>query len=120
MNELQARQQGLSFIGRYERFKDRVADDLAALRKQGYKAYIVTVPDSPLSRGYCKGDKGYSIYAEERYFHDKEKKDLQDRLAHMPARKDAAFKEYEKELAELVAEETRMEKRLVELEQLTE
>lgn len=71
MNEDTAAKRGYEKTGHYSRGGDanyaRMEVKLAEIRKAGYKALIVKVPDSPYSRGYCKGACGYSIMTEPRY-----------------------------------------------------
>ena len=68
MNERMAESQGLQFTGIYKRDKEEVKQRIAEERAKRPKARIilVTVPDSPLSRG-GRGT-GYSAYADSVYF----------------------------------------------------
>jgi hypothetical protein len=114
MNEQQARQSGYSFTGVYTRDRGEVGIRRDALTKEGYKAVIVTVPDSPLSRG-PKGT-GWSVYAERKYFVDKEKTDLRQRLSMIEPRKERAQKKYEEELVLIENDRVNYQNRLDELE----
>jgi hypothetical protein len=78
MNERQANEKGYSYTGIYARYKNEVQVRLDKIRSNGYRAVMVTVPDSPYSRGVI--GVGYSVYAERKYFTDKERQELQKRL----------------------------------------
>jgi len=114
MNERQARDKGYIFTGAYKRSREELAPRVAELKTAGYKAVIVTVPDSPLSRGGV--GTGYSIYAEQRYFKDLEREEVLRRLRAIPARTRRAMEEYKKDITEIGEEEARLKARLKELE----
>ena len=82
MTKEQATQKGLIFTGHYGRNKAEVQMECDKIQKQGYKVSIVTVPDSPLSRGYV--GKGWSLYAEVKYGNDLKAADLKARIAKHP------------------------------------
>lgn len=114
MNENNARERGYSYTGISDWRREDVKERLAGLREKGYKALFVTTPPNPLSRG--SHGSMYSVYAEKRYFTDKEKKELNNRLEGIPGRKDNALKEYQKELDKIDDDELRIATRLAELE----
>ncbi len=113
MNEQQARDIGYSFTGIYERNKDDVTQRLNDMREMGYKAVIVTVPDSPLSRGTV--GTGYSVYAEREYFTDKEIAKITARLSGIDSKKENALESYRNTLADIESDKASMEQRLGEL-----
>jgi len=101
MNKEQAAKRGYEFTGIYERDKSGVQVRLNKIRKDGYKAALVTVPDDPLSRG-CIG-RGYSIYAEARYRLDDLAKTHREQIAQFPARILRITEQFSREIAETVA-----------------
>jgi len=110
MNEKQAQQKGYRFTGDYERDKESLKERANEYKKQGYKVVICAVPDSPLSRGVV--GVGYSIYAEEKYFIDKEVKELETRLNEIDDRKQLALNEYNNKISLIDKNKERMEERL--------
>lgn len=113
MNEKQAEEKGYNFTGIYEFDEVPVKDKLEKIRQSGYKAVMVMVPGSSLSRGGPR--RGYSVYAENKYFTDKEKIDLRKRLAHISPRKLTAWENYQKESDEISEDERKMGVRLAQL-----
>ena len=113
MTENQAMQKGYNFTGNYERDKETIKEIATEYKKKGYKVVVCTVPDSKLSRG-PKGT-GYSIYAEPKYFTDREKERLQKLLSHIDSRKQSALEEYNRKITEIENEKEKMEERLKEL-----
>ncbi len=113
MNEQQARNRGYSFSGCYEWSKEKLAEKLESYKDEGYKAVIVTVPDSKYSRGIP--ETGYAIYIEHKFFSTREKKDLSERLRLIENRKSLALKEYQKQLKDIDNEANKMKTRLSEL-----
>ena len=105
MTKNQAEQKGLQFTGCYERNPDALKLRLEEIRKSGYKAYIVTVPDSKYSRSACIGN-GYSIYTESRYQKDNCARDARARIASHAARLVSINERIAKMLAEEIAKET--------------
>ena len=59
--ERQLMEDGYSFTGIYERNKGAAKNRALQKQRDGYYAVVVTIPDSPLSRGTV--GKGYSVYA---------------------------------------------------------
>lgn len=115
MYRKQAEEKGYSSTGYYNRIKERLQEDLNNnFKSKGYKAIIVTIPDSKLSRGPI--GTGYSIFAEEKYFTDREKEDLINKLNRIPGEKEYYFQEYQKEIRKIEEEETRIKERLQKLE----
>jgi len=114
MTEKQAREKGYSFTGNYERSKETIKEQAEEYKKEGYKVVICTVPDSPLSRGGA--GTGYSIYAEPKYFIDKEIKDINNRLSRIDKRKQDALEKYNKEIEDIENDRKRLEERLKEIE----
>jgi prefoldin subunit 5 len=114
MNEQQAREKGYEYTGYYERFKDKLTDKLEAIRKAGFKAVIVTVPDSPYSRGIV--GVGYAIYVEHRYNVVRTITELEKRIQQIDSRKAYAFEEYQKALIQIEKEEKDMISRIVKLQ----
>jgi len=105
MNETTARAKGLVFTGMYTRYDvNRFQGYVDAIRKLGYKAYLVTVPDSPLSRGYVKGSRGYAVYSEQRYMNDKQAEKMRSEIAKVPSLLEECKKEYETKVAALNGE----------------
>lgn len=115
MREKQAEEKGYRYTGSYERSKEKIKEELKEYKEQGYKAVIVEVPDSKLSRGY--GGMGYSIYAEQKYFIDREVKDINSRLSNIDSRKQNALDEYNKRIAEIENDKINLEARLKEYSQ---
>lgn len=60
MTEQQARTNGFTRTGHYSRNKDKMKEKAAQIRKQGNKAVVATLPDSPLSRGIV--GRGYGVF----------------------------------------------------------
>ena len=60
MNENQARHEGYLFTGAYSRDRKEMKVIAEKEKKEGYLTVIVTIPDSPYSRGTI--GKGYSVY----------------------------------------------------------
>lgn len=116
MKESDARKMGYRFTGNYGRDREEVKKDLKEYKSKGYKAVLCTVPDSPLSRGY-RGT-GYSIYAEPKYFIDKEIKDIKCRLGNIENRKQYETDKYNEKIAEIDNQKQMMETRLKELSKL--
>lgn len=103
MTEQNARQRGLCYTGIYERSKEDLKPRLDAIRAKGYKAYIVTVPDSPYSRSACIS-RGYSVYVERKYILDEQAESTRQRLkVRHPAEREHLKKHYEQQIAELDA-----------------
>lgn len=99
MTEKQANQEGLRFTGYYGRSKEDAKVEAQTLRIMGYRAVLVTVPDSPLSRG--GRSTGYSVYAEKKYFDYKRMKDIEMHLANSDEWKQHAYMEYLKRVKEI-------------------
>jgi len=110
MTKLQAIQQGLSFTGSYSHDKEEQKFNAGEIRKQGYRAVVVNVPPDKLSRGHH--GMGYSVYAEKRYFDDKEKIRLQMELNHIPVEKETALNAYKKALQDINAKELEIKEKL--------
>jgi hypothetical protein len=89
---------GLEFTGVYERNSGKVKKELEEIRKQGYKAYFVTVPDSPLSRGGV--GVGYSVYAEPRYRADRNAETVVETVAKYDEHLQYLKSQYEKQVAD--------------------
>lgn len=102
MTKTAAQSKGLVFTGAYERSKEKLRTELQKLKSKGYKAYLVTVPDSPLSRG-CVG-VGYSIYAEPKYSLDQTAAEMKKRIERHPEILKQIKQKYEEDV---VAEETK-------------
>jgi hypothetical protein len=117
MNERQARANGMEFTGSYERNRADLAFTVKDLKKRGYKASIVTVPDSPLSRGTI--GTGYAIYAEHQYFVDKDIRMLELKLSHIEGRKVTALEKYKAELLAIDLDDTEMHAALAEMKRRT-
>ncbi len=117
MNEQQAKDRGYSSTGIYGRSKDEVAQRLSDLVEMGYKAVITTVPDSPYSRGTVS--TGYSVYAERKYFTDREIASFTTGLSHIDGMKENALEKYREALADIESDKARMEQRLEELNKLS-
>jgi hypothetical protein len=106
MNKTTAEQRGLRFTGIYERFNDEKLQNRlkSEFRDKGYKAFIVTIPDSKYSRGPI--GRGYSIYAEPKYFQDRTAEDMKRRIQAHPGVIQAMRLQLEKEIAILEAQNT--------------
>jgi len=116
MNEQQARNKGYSFTGHYQRTREILMNSLNQLHDAGYKAVIVTEPDSKYSRGIIIGT-GYSIYAEQKYFADQRRAELTTKLGSFSKRREHTLSEYNQHLKEINDEEKRTTDELKELEQ---
>ena len=99
MNEITAKQNGLEFTGIYARSSDEIKPRLAEIRKQGYKAYIVIIKDSPYSRSACIS-QGYAVYTEPRYQQDAQAVKYRNSIAAHPV----AVQRLRDELAAKIAE----------------
>ena len=75
MTRNQAIAKGFQFTGYYERDEEKAKDHWAKIVSQGYKAVLVTIPDSPYSRGEI--GRGWSVYAEKKYYLDAKAKEIQ-------------------------------------------
>lgn len=64
MTKQTAISKGLVYLGHYHREKSATEQCVADYRARGYKAYVVTAPDSPYSRGPI--GTGYCVYGEKR------------------------------------------------------
>ena len=60
MNEKQAKEKCLIFTGFYSTHKDRIVKKVDEIKKLGFKAYVIIVPNKQYARGY-------SAYAEQNY-----------------------------------------------------
>lgn len=117
MTKEQAQAKGLVFTGIYERNKETAQTKLEEIRAKGYKAYLVTVPDSPYSRAAIIGKiigKGWSVYAEIKYANDLHAADLKARIAKHPAILETLKTEYEKNIAQAEKENQERVKWLME------
>jgi len=65
MNERDARAEGLQFTGHYSHDKEDIKIKALKIRSFGFRAIVVNVPTSKLSRG--SHGMGYSVYAEPAY-----------------------------------------------------
>jgi hypothetical protein len=102
MNEVQARQEGLSFTGHYSHDKEEVKANAKKIRDQGFNARVVNIPPNPLSRGHH--GMGYSVYADKRYFAQETVNDCQRYLDCIESRKIALKTQYDKDLAQIDAD----------------
>lgn len=107
MNEKQAYKQGYQFTGIYESAwkKDIVKQRAAEIRKQGFKACMVTT------------DRGYSVYAEHKYFVAENLKYNKDVLSRIDLERERAKKEYEQALREIDEKEARLLKSIAQAEE---
>jgi len=118
MDESDARERGYSFTGIYSRWREDVAVGAEKIKKQGYKTAIIPSKASGYERsaGVGKGMVlGYSVYAERRYFTDKKRVELVERLKAIPAKKARAYEEYQKLIETIHLEAIDLQKRIVEL-----
>jgi hypothetical protein len=99
MNEVQARQEGLSFTGHYSQDKDEVKANAKKIRDAGFNARVVNMPTSKLSRG--SHSMGYSVYADKRYFAQQTIDDCNRYLNCIESRKQHLKEQYEKDLAQI-------------------
>ena len=114
MRERKAEEKGYRFTGIYDRNKEDLKTSIEEeFKSKGYKAVICEVPDNKLSRG---GGMGYSIYAEQKYFIDKEIKEISRELSNIDNQKKEALEEYNKKIIEIDSHKTLLEERLNELE----
>ena len=60
---------------------------------------------------------GYSIYAEQKYFIEREVKELNEKLNRIDSRKQYVLDQYNKTILEIEIDKSRMESRLKELTQ---
>jgi predicted xylose isomerase-like sugar epimerase len=116
MKKLEAIKAGYQFTGMYKRDKEEVQAEVRELKKQGYKAVVVTEPDSPLSRG-PKGT-GYSVFAEQKYLRVKELQDNEKRMSYIGERKRMALDEYQRTLREIEDDEQQIREEIERLRNL--
>lgn len=116
MNQETALKKGYERTGIYARSADKVRPLLEEIRKQGYKALLVTVPDSPYSRGHV--GTGYGVVVERRYNLDQAAKSHLESLAAYAGRCEAVRAHHQaqidKEVADLTRNKQEAEKWLVE------
>jgi len=106
MNERIAIERGYSFTGHYEFLKDNLKSPLEKIRKQGYKAVVVTNSSYEFRGAVRHG--GYSIYADQRYFTDRQKAEATSRLSRIQSRRILALKNYHEELAKIKEDEVHL------------
>ena len=78
MTEKQARQEGLQYTSNFSYDRRHVTEKAKWIRKQGYRARVVTIPGNPLSRGH--DGTGFTIYTEAKYHKDKKSRELLERI----------------------------------------
>jgi hypothetical protein len=110
MNEVQARQEGLSFTGHYSQDKDEVKANAKKIRDAGFNARVVNVPTSKLSRG--SHSMGYSVYADKHYFAQQTIEDCTRYLNCIHSRKEHLKEQYDKDLAQIEADKATYTERL--------
>lgn len=103
MNETTAKQNGLNFTGIYARSSDEVKPRLEEIRKQGYKAYIVTIKDSLHSRSACIS-QGYAVYTEPSYQQDAQAVKYRNSIAAHPVAVQRLRDEFAAKLAAQITE----------------
>lgn len=79
INKQQAFAKGFQFTGVYDYDRDKVKARRNDPEFKGYKTMVVDIPHSPLSRG--GSGKGYSLFAEDKYFTDKRAKQDEEKSA---------------------------------------
>ncbi len=107
MNEIQARREGLCFTGAYARAyegREKLKEKAKELRKQGYRARLVTE-----SRGGC------SVYVEQKYYDMQVVEHLRNKIKDVDKMKEAAKEKYETELREIDDAKKKDEQALSEL-----
>lgn len=115
MKEQTALNKGYIRTGMYARSQEKVQERLKEIKAQGYKAVIVTIPDSKYSRGIIS--EGYCIFCEERYMLDKAIAQINLNLAEIEERKARAYEQYLRELSKIDQDQAQMEEHLNELQQ---
>ena len=106
------------FTGVYDRSKEVVQARADEFRSRGYKVRIVPQKASGYERraGIRKGMvTGYSLYAESRYFRDREIEDVQVKLSYIPKEKEQETKRHLDTMFSIDSEERRLRNRLAEL-----
>ena len=96
MTEQKARLEGLDFTGHYERFIEPIKEKAKEIRKKGYKARTVI------------SDGGYSIYAEKKYFTDKQIKSYKNTISGFSDQLRNFKEKQKKEMADLLADQQRI------------
>lgn len=81
----------------YERTESLLKDKIAELKSQGYKAFIIGEVDK-LSRGH---GSGFSIWADEKWFNDENKKDTESNIKRVKAELNSLEVNYQKQLEKL-------------------
>jgi hypothetical protein len=112
--ERQAENKGYMFTGDFSHDKEEIKDRAEKIRKDGYKAMVVSKPPDPLSRGHH--GTGYSVYAERKFFIDRAIAGLERSLATFPKQFEEMKQRHEREIRELTEEKERREERLKKLE----
>lgn len=102
MNKKQAEEKGYRYTGIYARDREEIKKRAEIIRKEGYKAITVTVPDSKYSRGGV--GVGYSVYVEEKYVINERKKE--------------AIQKAEREKNNMIEERKRIVLRLAEIDSI--
>jgi hypothetical protein len=112
MTKEQALQSGLKFTGEYERSAEPIKASVEKMRKQGYKAYCVRVPDDKLSRGYYPGACGYSVYVEKSFFLNEQIKEALETIEYLPKMYLSIIARHEEELLEFCSKKDLIYERL--------
>jgi len=99
MNEVQAKNEELTFHGSYSHDRNEQKEKAIELRKEGYRAVVVNCLPSKLSRGL--DGMGYSVYVEKKYFTDRRIKEIKDILSREKHTKIKLKQEYEEKLNKL-------------------
>ena len=121
MNTRQARISDLHYTGCSECYRsDKVRDRAKELRKQGYRAVVVTERCERTRRGLkSEHYTSYSVYVEQKYFDDCSIVQLKKNLSHIPSRIQLATEEFQKTLAAIQAEELNIKDNLKALSEKT-
>jgi hypothetical protein len=114
MTEHEARKHGLQYTGHYNNDKEIVKAKAEEIRKSGFRAVVVTIPHSPLSRGY--GGTGYTVYVERKYALSNSAVEYRKQLEREADSYKRLQDEYEKKLAEMKESYDKVRERLATVE----
>jgi hypothetical protein len=96
MNEKKAIEEGYNFTGSYSHDKEEMKSKAKEIRNEGFAAVVVT---SLLSRG--SHGMGYSVFAERKYFYNRNLIENKKTLERIPERIQAAKELFDRTMKEI-------------------